>query len=141
MLGYLIYICLVNFYFFFFQKNYSSCQGAVGVGLLIRQRWARNYDYLSISGWTVMLPQAAVQWSLSGVVVSTRPDKTKQRVSISRKTSQKWQETGLEAGLEIRLYVSWVQATSYKSMLEGRTVGSRTCVLTASLGKVRVLRP
>lgn len=63
------------------------------------------------------------------------PDKTRQRVSLSRKTRQKWQETGLEAGLEIRLYVSWVQTPAYKSRQEGRTVGSRTCVLKRHMGR------
>lgn len=36
----------------------------------------------------------------------TNPDKTRQQVSLSRNTRQKWQETGLEARIEIRLHIS-----------------------------------
>lgn len=71
-----------------FQLSGSGRSGAA-----LRQRLARNHDYLSPSGWVVTLPQAAIQWFWAGVEVSTDPSdkssKTREYVSTSRKPSQK----------------------------------------------------
>lgn len=144
MFVYLIYM----FHFkIIFSEKLSWLWGTAGVGLL----W--DGDEL---GATMTPALQAGQWcshrlqshgTLSGAVVATSPNdhprqsKTRSQVhSPAMKISQKWQESELEAGVEIRLHMSSVQGPSKKPSQKGRTVGSRTrhmctyCITQAKWG-------
>lgn len=80
----------------------------------------------------MIFPQAAVPWCLIGVLVSTGPsDQSKQGKAVvhihspDRKISQKWQETGLEAGVERRLDISLVEVPPDNFSQEARTASCR----------------